>query len=310
MKPKFLPSIIFLLIAVNTSFAQHHNIRQWQANYSYTNPAFTGIAINPRISASYQQIFPAILAGRNTYKLDYDQRISPKAGAVGVSLLKDVTSHIVTRFAAGLQYAYEFKLSDEMNLRTGASLAYVNLDVDTSKIISASKESFTDKKGGHYGFGAMLTYKNIFAGIAAHNFTRELAPVNSLGKIALISDYTAQLGGFFPTNKSNPKSTIIAPYFIVYGKPRLIGVSPGVNVNKGIFTGGLCLRTNNLGDALAFLAGVSKGWVKTGYTYDLGIPDARGIWAGSHELTFTIYPGKLHNGSENGIPYYFRKMGF
>ncbi|MGZ5245404.1 MAG: type IX secretion system membrane protein PorP/SprF, partial [Bacteroidia bacterium] len=110
-------------ILQNHIFAQNTNIHQWQANYAYTNPAFTGISINPRLHGSYQQIFPNFLKDLRIYELSYDQRISPKAGFIGVSLVQDVTSQIATRQVAGLQYAYEFKLSDEIKLRTAASLS-------------------------------------------------------------------------------------------------------------------------------------------------------------------------------------------
>ncbi|MGZ5304180.1 MAG: type IX secretion system membrane protein PorP/SprF, partial [Bacteroidia bacterium] len=242
--------------------------------------------------------------------LSYDQRISPKAGFIGVSLVQDVTSQIATRQVAGLQYAYEFKLSDEIKLRTAASLSYVFIDIDTSKIISASPENFPDKKAAHFGLGSIITYRNIFAGISAFNYSKPLRPKNADGKPAFVSDISAQAGGFFPTNKSNPKSTVIAPYFLLYAVTRNFAIAPGVNINKGIFTGGICYRGNKYGDAVAILAGVSKGWIKAGYTYDLGIPDPRSVWAASHELTLTIYPGKLRDDSKEGIPYYFRKMGF
>ncbi len=303
--------IIFISLHISILLsAQHHNIRQWQANYSFTNPALTGIAINPRISASYQQIFPAVQTGLNTYKLDYDQQISANAGFIGASLLQDLTSEVMTRKVAGMQYAYEFKLNDDIMLRTGVSLAYVYLDIDSSKFRSSTRENADDKQGGHYGGGAMLTYKNVYAGFALHNFSQSLAPANSLGKKALISDYSTQLGGFFHLQKRNPKSLVLAPYLLVYGKPKLVGLAPGINVNKGILTGGLSYRSYNYGDALSFLAGVSKGWFKAGYTYDISIPNARSVWAASHELTFTVYPGRLRDGTDAGLPNYFRKMGF
>ncbi|RYD76169.1 MAG: type IX secretion system membrane protein PorP/SprF [Sphingobacteriales bacterium] len=308
-------AVFIFLISISffpyNSFAQYINIRQWQANYAFTNPAFTGISNSPRICADYEQIFPKFNPGTRIYELHYDQRISPKTGFIGVSYMYDVAGPVQTRQSAGLHYAYSFKLNEKMTLRAGASASFVHADIDTSKVISATKEDFpTNMNGGFFGFGTVLTYKNIFAGLSAFNYSGDFRTKKANGNNTFTGNFSLQTGGFFPVNNSNPKSTVIAPHIMIIGVPRNILVVPGVNVNKGIFTGGLSYRLYTYGDGLAFLAGVSKGWVKAGYTCDFLFTDARSAFSGSHQLSLTIYPGRISEENKTGLPYYFRKMGF
>src|SRR5690349_18350940 len=109
--------LFFALIRFYSAIAQDIDFNQWQANYMSLNPAMTGISNNPRLHFANRSSFTYFTgpAGERTDSrttmISYDQRISPKAGYIGISYLNDVIGNArIGTQAVILNYARDYTI--------------------------------------------------------------------------------------------------------------------------------------------------------------------------------------------------------
>jgi type IX secretion system PorP/SprF family membrane protein len=317
--------LICLLLFSTLAEAQDPHFTQWHANYNQLNPALTGISNNPHLQLSYRNQWPSIPGGFVTNVVSYDQRISPKAGYIGACFLNDVAGDArLTTNSFALQYAYQFDINEDLNIRAGAEMGIFQRSVDIFNIHSRNIGPFIDtsqsfphgagilttEPAANFALGTVVSYKNIFGGFSVHNLLEPMQSFFGNPLSRLPRRFSANVGAFLPLHKADDKSLIFAPYIVYQKQAQFVEIVPGININKGIFTGGISVRqTDPNTDAVNFLVCISKGWFKGGYSYDYTVSDARSAAKGSHELSLSFYFGKAREGNEKGLAHYFRKMG-
>ena len=335
--------LICLLLFSTLAEAQDPHFTQWHANYNQLNPALTGISNNPHLQLSYRNQWPSIPGGFVTNVVSYDQRISPKVGNIGVVYLNDMagSAPLITN-SIGLQYAKDFAIKtalkigknnlsadNDLHIRLGVEIAALQRSIDFSKLqfgdqidprgpfIDTTREQIPQNAGvgktepaANFALGTVVSYKNIFGGFSVHNLLEPMQSFFGNPLSRLPRRFSANVGAFLPLHKADDKSLIFAPYIVYQKQAQFMEIVPGININKGIFTGGISVRqTDPNTDAVNFLVGISKGWFKGGYSYDYTVSDARSAAKGSHELSLSFYFGKAREGNEKGLAHYFRKMG-
>ncbi len=346
---------LFTIGLIPTTIAQDVDFTQWQANYMAFNPAMTGISNNPRIHFAhrFQPVYFILpnnehQAGRTT-TVSYDQRISPKGGYIGVSYMNDMigsaqfgTQSVMLNYARNYSIDISAKAGNEnfsdagkLNLRFGIALGGFERSISGEKLRltdqynprtgvtyqSYSRIPSTTIYTGirpNFGIGTAMNYNNFYAGFAIHNILESMDAFGPNPTTRLPRRYSANAGAFLPLNPANEKTAILAPHIVFQRQNNIAVLQPGLNFNKGIFTGGASYRysethISNLGtrkaQSINFLLGISKGMFKTAYNYDYNLNNTVFIKA-VHEISLSVYLGKHREGNDKEIPYYYRKMGF
>ncbi|MGZ5282354.1 MAG: PorP/SprF family type IX secretion system membrane protein [Bacteroidia bacterium] len=283
-----------------------------------------------------------------TIMASYDQRISPRGGFIGISYLNDVIDNSRLRTqAVMLNYArnYSIQLSEnagegkfgsdgKLNLRFGISLGGFDYSIDgaalqvfnqrnprTGTTFDADRRlpSQTLHTGfrPNFGIGTALNYNNIYGGFAIHNIIEPMVTFSANPTNRFPRRYSANVGVFLPFNPDNEKTGFMSPHFVYQRQNSITVWQPGLNINKGIVTAGASFRykeelfsninTTRKTRSVNFLLGISKGMFKAAYSYDYML---NSVFETPHELSLSVYLGQPREGSNKGIPYYFRKMGF
>jgi type IX secretion system PorP/SprF family membrane protein len=130
-------AILFIVIqgSFNAVQAQDPQFSQFYAAPLYLNPAFTGATGQARAGINYRNQWPAIDANFTTMSAYFDYFIEDKKSGVGMILTRDMEGLAGLRsLSIGLQYSYEFQLTDYLGFRPGAQVALYNRDVNFDKL--------------------------------------------------------------------------------------------------------------------------------------------------------------------------------
>lgn len=128
--------VCFLILLTEvTVTAQDPQFSQFYAAPLYLNPAFAGATGQARAGINYRNQWPAIDANFTTMSAYFDYFIEDKKSGVGVLLMRDMEGLAGLRsMSVGLQYAYEFQLTEYLGFRPGAQIALFNRDINFGKL--------------------------------------------------------------------------------------------------------------------------------------------------------------------------------
>jgi len=319
-----------LALCLNTAicFGQDITFTQWQSNLISLNPAYTGIGVTPQLHGVNRVNFTSF-SGRDdfymrTSGLQYDQRISPKAGCFGISYINDYTGNIeLGNQSFYLHYAKDFIRDGDFHLRGGLSIGAIQHSI---KGANMWYKDIQDPRTGaifkhHRGFpsgrvftsfkpnfnaGLSASFKNIYGGFAVNNFIEPIYSFAGNPTTVLRRRFAANAGAFLPFLSKN---IVLNPYMVFQKQAMFTELTTGFNVNKGIFTGGIAYKlADPNANAINLLLGISKGRIKAGYSLDYA-PEA--IFANTtHEFNLSFYFGTSEVEAEPRLAHYFRKMGF
>jgi type IX secretion system PorP/SprF family membrane protein len=294
----------FLLKAQDAQFSQYFN------NPLYLSPAFTGLTDEHRGILNYRNQWLGLSKAFQTIHLSYDYNFEDKKNGVGVFLFRDMAgSSRLNTSNVGASYAYDFKLKNELEIRSGVQVNYVTKTVNTANLIfndqlipnapSVSADANTQFSKHSYldiAAGAMVNTLSYWAGISVAHVNRPTtSDLSEDSKLPMqISIHGAYK--FIQSKKGNTLLKYISPTFNYRMQGNFDQLDVGVlyvnvPINLGIGYRGLPVKkylpTYSNNDAISFLVGmdIKEHKMRVAYSYDLSISRLIGSSTGSHELS-------------------------
>lgn len=311
MKGYIITALVFLSCIFSVKgWAQDPEFSQFYAAPAYLNPAMIGFSWEPRIAVNYRHQYPQFGNAYLTFAASYDQHFDDLNSSFGLSVMADRAGEgglYNTYYINGL-YAYQLRFSDDLRVKLGVQVGYLQQSIDWSKLVftdmidptngasgGSTAEQMPDRTSIHRLdlSGGLVAYNGKFyiGASVKHVTTPSLAFTNSNdadNTLKIRSSFHA--GRVFYLGKvivDKPRF-YISPNLLFVNQGRHFQVNAGTYLGKGIIFGGLMLRhTIRNADALIVLAGVKAGVVRVGYSYDINLsPIATG--ASAHEVSLLI----------------------
>lgn len=278
------------------------------------NPALTGTVDGPVFHLNHRNQWPQLSKAYITTAASYNQMFSQFNSGIGVSILSDIAGNgIYTSTQAGISYAYEVRISDDLYFRAGLEGNFVSkrlnwnklifldqLDVETGAFdangnLNPSSENRPAENINYFdfGFGGLLHTRYIYGGIALKHIN---APRDGFLKIndnggELPLRYVFHVGGKIPLNANNKlkKQSFINPNLLFTKQKQFYQLNVGANFHYDMFFSGLSFRhTFTNSDALIMMLGFEKSFVKIAYSYDLTISKLGVSSGGAHEVSLIL----------------------
>lgn len=306
--------ILLLTLFVFRVFPQDSQFSQFYSNYLYLAPSFAGLTDKNRISFSYRNQWPEIKYGYQTYSVSFDKFISKFNSGIGILAFQDVAgSGNLRTTSLGLQYSYDFNLSENWSARPGLHFNYTERGIDFEKLlwndqISASgnapvsAELAPMQKAGDIDFStSLLAYsKKLWIGASVDHL---LKPNQSLyyyeeedGNPARVPIKYSVFGGvkfIRPEHLLRPIPTSIQFAFLYRQQQQFRQLDLGVYWYHNPLVAGLWYRGIPLykevfnRDAFTLLIGIKTKNTNIGYSYDFTVSRLITSTGGSHELSIS-----------------------
>ena len=294
--------------------AQDAQFSQFYSNYLYLAPSFAGLTDMNRLAFNYRNQWPEIQHGYQTASVSFDKYLEKYRSGFGLLLFQDVagTGRLRTT-QIGLQYAYDFNVTESWHVRPGLHFDYTQRGIDFNRLlwndqISASGNAATsaevvpmDRTGDIDVSASVLTYSDkVWLGAGVDHLLR---PNQSLyyyeeedgnpGKVPL--RYSVYGGIKFLRNENllRPIPTSLQLAFLYrqqdmyrqldlgvywYRSPLVIGFwYRGIPFYKEVFNR----------DAFTVLVGIKTRSMNIGYSYDFTISKLITSTGGAHEISMS-----------------------
>lgn len=273
----------------------------------YLNPAYTGSAHQPRITAAYRNQMPALGSPYVHYCASWDQPVRVLQGGLGIHIMNDVQGGGLNRISADAMYAYFLAVNPRLTVHAGFQASYTHRVLRRSELIlpdqvtahgamGPSQESLGDISKGYPDFAIGFTAftRNAYAGVSMHHLTRpDLAFSNSVRQ-PLPRKLTVHGGMYFTLYerrlgreflKLNPELL-----YMQQAGFRLAGYGLGI-LYKQLNTGVWIRHSLNFKvSALVLFLGYEYEGFRFGYSHDFNMlsPWRTMQHTGSHEITFSL----------------------
>jgi len=309
MKKKvFWLLIVCVTIAYNSSVkAQDPHFSQFFANPIYTNPAFAGSAVCPRVGISYRDQWPSLGAFK-TFSAAYDQYFDAISGGIGVYIMSDKQSDFYRVNSAELIYSLRLRLNRDITLNLAVQADITNHSLDWNQLIFpdmidtryghiysttlAQKPDETSKTYFDVGAGAVVFSENWYAGIAAVNLLRPDEGFISYNRLPI--KFTANAGMKFNLRRDTRRTNaffgqpVISPNIIYQHQGKFNTLNYGAYLDWSPFIFGAWFRQSmsfKNRDALVLLFGLEWNNYKIGYSYDITVSSLSNVSGGAHEIS-------------------------
>ncbi len=313
--------IIAFVASLNSVQAQDPIFSQFYAAPLQINPAFTGNTYAPHISINYRNQWPGWGDGDGssayvTYALYYDQFSEALNSGFGLSILSDDAGGglLNTNKISGY-FSYRLQVVDDFHIKLGveANATQARYDWDRFKFLDQINERYGFVSPGGTPYPTEETrpdnlnaaYFDVSAGILAYSElfyagfslkhlntpNESLLNVNDNINTGLPMRISMHGGMELKIREGNNRraASFISPN-IMYIKQGDFGqLNVGSLANLDAIFGGIWYRhafTNP--DAVIFVLGVHKGFMKIGYSYDISVGTLSGQSNGSHEISLTL----------------------
>lgn len=298
---KYCVAILLLLGLGSSAIAQDPQFSQFYANPMYTNPAFAGSEICPRIVLNYRNQWPKLPGGFTTYSVSGDQYVDFLKGGLGVQVFQDNAANgTIKTFNAAVSYAYTIQINRDLSLKFGGEVAYWQKSLEWDAL------TFGDMIDPRYGFiyetnepfgsesvnapdfsvGSLLYSSDWYIGAAVHHLTQPSESFFGNDDAVLFRRITVQAGATFAVDKRHPEEGSVSPSFIYMKQGESRQLNLGLYGRMSVFTLGFWYRhASRNGDAIIALIGLQNDNFKFGYSYDITVSKLGGTTGGAHELS-------------------------
>lgn len=281
------------------------------------NPAFAGNTKAPRFAVTYRNQWPGLSQAYVTYAFSYDQLFPSFNSGLGLQILADDAGQGLykTTKASGV-YSYNLRINKELSTKFGVEAGFSQARYGWEKLIFTDQVGTDGEVGGSgepvpeqfnknnldVGIGLLLYSQKIYAGLSIKHINRPDLTILPTTTGALQEGQpiriSAQIGGSFPVfaAKNSFYSTYLSPNLLVVKQGPFFQALVGTFIGVGQFDMGLWYRmTGRNPDAAIISAGMHKGIVRIGYSYDMTISALSLRSGGSHEVGVlinldTLYP--------------------
>ncbi|WP_080237650.1 PorP/SprF family type IX secretion system membrane protein [Spirosoma rigui] len=318
MSKQYLLTFLALVLS-RLAFAQDPQFTQFYAAPQYLNPAFAGSALAPRITANYRNQWPAI-TNYVTTMVGVDHYIEKINSGVGLLLMNDNQGQgNIQSTEIGLQYSYQFQVSESSFVRLGLQGSYVNRNINYFGLTFG--DQYTDRgfiQGSVSGDAGLLAgsprnkyldfstgglfYSDWFwIGASAHHINRPnqdfvVSENNRLPmKGSIHAGLRIPLAGYTGLADEQDREISFSPVVMYKFQGKYDQLDLGAYLTYSPITIGAYYRgipfkkynqTINNHDAVALLAGYRVDKFSIGYSYDATI-STLGNSGGSHELSLS-----------------------
>ena len=308
---KYIVITILMLTSI-ICFGQDPQFSRFYSNSLYLAPSFAGITGNNRISMSYRNQWTSISTGYETYSVSLDHYFSKLNSGVGVLILRDEAGTAnLANTNMGLLYSFDFKLTNQINVRPGINLSYAERSIDFDRLlwmdqISAvgdaptSAEPLSKEKAADIDFASsvLVYHESFWGGLSVDHLLRpnqslyyEEFNENNYAKIPLKYQVFGGYKYVVQERLLRPIPTILQCAFLYkqqeefkqldvgfywYYSPMVLGIW-----YRGIPVIGQA-KTN---DAVILLAGIKTRQWNIGYSYDFTTSKLFISSGGSHEIS-------------------------
>lgn len=329
MSNKFTHTCIAILLSIYLP-AQDAQFTQFYSSPLYLNPAFTGLTIEHRVTATYRNQWPNISRGYKSYIASYDYNFSDINSGLGVYAMQDVApSFRLTKTLIGINYAYSIELDEKSNLRGGINLSMGQQKIDNTSLIFNDQlitGSAASTDGGSAqriiypdaGAGVLYTAKSLWLGMSIKHLTRP--DVSLTGAASRLSMYMNVHGGYrYIFTNSSPGTSKMEEYIIGCFNYRHQGANDQFDIgayyyksmiNIGLWYRGLPFKrlpgfSNN--ESIALLVGfeIPDDGVRVCYSYDYTLSSMKlSTTKGGHEVSLVYeIADKAKRNKRAGVSY-------
>ena len=327
---------LFLLMAVEKSWAQDPQFSQFYAAPIFLNPAFAGSSEDTRLVLNHRRQWPGLDASFITTSVSIDKNLAKYNSGVGLMVTNDYVDPTGLRNTeiAG-QFAYLLPMTKTLSFRAGFQAAYVQRSVDFGKFIFgdqisndglsglATRESFVNDTRGNVdvGLGGMLFSRRFFMGLSLHHINRpNQAFTDQVSRLPVRT--TLHTGFLIPLNKfkygrRNKRFTAneeeqkgVTPAVIYKSQGQFDQLDLGLHFNYnpivvGFWYRGIPIKKYEKGinnhEALIILAGLRLGSLSLGYSYDYTLSRLAAYTGGAHEISVTYLFSTTPNGKRSKV---------
>ena len=318
MSKQYALAILFVALS-RLALAQDPQFTQFYAAPQYLNPAFAGSALAPRITANYRNQWPAI-TNYVTSMVGVDHYIDKFNSGVGLLLMNDNQGQGNIRSTEiGLQYAYQFQVSESSFVRLGLQGSYVNRNINYFGLTFG--DQYTDRGfiqnsisgdvgllGGSprnkyldFSTGGLFYSDWFWVGASAHHINRPNQDfvVSANNRLPIKGSFHAglriPLAGYTGLVDEQDREISFSPVILYKFQGKYDQLDLGAYLTYSPITLGAYYRgipfkkynqTINNHDAVALLAGYRVDKFSIGYSYDVTI-STLGNSGGSHELSLS-----------------------
>lgn len=331
MSKKYVLTLLALVLT-RLVVAQDPQFTQFYAAPQYLNPAFAGSALAPRITANYRNQWPAI-TNYVTTMVGVDHYVERFNSGVGLLVLNDNQGQgRIQSTEIGLQYAYQFQVSETSFVRLGLQGSYVNRNINYFGLTTG--DQFTDRgfitgsvsvdptlQGGmpknkylDFSTGGLFYSDWFWVGASAHHINRpdqgffvggrDRLPM----KGSIHAGLRIPLAGYTGLADELDREISFSPVILYKFQGKYDQLDLGAYLTYSPLTLGVYYRgipfkkydqTLNNHDAIALLAGYRMDKFSIGYSYDVTI-STLGNSGGSHELSLS-YIFEKPEGRRGGV---------
>ena len=311
--------IIIALMLSRMALAQDPQFTQFYAAPQYLNPAFAGSALAPRITANYRNQWPAI-TNYVTTMVGVDHYIDKINSGIGLLLVNDNQGQgNIKSTEIGLQYAYQFQVSESSFVRLGLQGSYVNRNINyfgltfgdqytNQGFITGSVSPDAGLLGGSprnkyldFSTGGLFYSDWFWVGASAHHINRPNQDfvVSANDRLPMKGSIHAglriPLAGYTGLADEQDREISFSPVIMYKFQGKYDQLDLGAYLTYSPITIGAYYRgipfkkysqTLNNHDAVALLAGYRIDKFSIGYSYDATI-STLGNSGGSHELSLS-----------------------
>lgn len=306
---------IFILSSIQFVKAQDPQFSQFYSNYLYLAPSFAGLNYENRLAMNYRNQWPEITNGFVTYSVSFEHFFSKFNSGLGFLMLRDQAGTGRLRSTnVGLQYSFDFKITESIHCRPGMHFMYTERGLDFEQLLfkdqmSASGNSpisaevmAMDNVGDIDFASSILTYSpNFWIGFSADHLLR---PNQSLydfeeekGNLAKIPIKYQVFGGTKYVAKQrllSPIPTSLQLAFLFKSQKEFRQLDAGVYWYKNPLVFGLWYRgipvakSFRYNDALTLLIGIKTQSFNLGYSYDFTTSKLITNTNGAHEISLSF----------------------
>ncbi len=295
--------LVMAIGLISSLFAQDPQFSQFYANPLYTNPAFAGSEICPRVVLNYRDQWPG-LGGYTTYSVSADQYVKFLKGGLGVQVFQDNADNgTIKTFNASLSYAYTVNLNRDLSLKFGGQAAYWQKSLEWDNLtfgdmiderygfIYTTNEPFGDANvnAPDFSVGALLYSRDWFIGGAVHHLAQPSESFFGNQDATLYRRFTFQTGATWAIDKRHPEDGSVSPNLVYMKQGESSQINVGMYGRMSVFTVGFWYRySSRNGDAIIALIGLQNDNFKFGYSYDITVSKLGGNTGGAHELSLGL----------------------
>jgi len=305
---KNLLSIPFFLLIITYCKAQSPDYTQITNNLLFTNPAFAGTKICPRLITGYRNKILSLGSAYQTFYASFDQYIDEVKGDIGITFVNDIQSKgVVKNITAGIIYAKDINITSKLTLKLALQGEYLKNSLNTEQL------SYPDMIDPIYGFiykseepviSSQFHKANLSAGVLAYSEkqyfgislfninepTSTIASKNYLlqRKISLHYAYNFK---YRPGNISEKNAINILPNILLFNQGKSTQLLYGVNFTKNFIMSGISIK-QNIGtnfDSFNLMIGFVQKKFKFAYNCDLSLTRVSSSIFDIHEASLTYF---------------------